>query len=82
MVWLSVKNISSVPPSKKLDHKRLAKFTVIQVISLYAYKLKLPKSMKIHPFVHVLFLESMANDTITGSVMVSPPPVVIGGRKE
>lgn len=81
-VWLSAKNIRTVRPAKMLDHKRLGKFKIIQVVSPYAYKLKLPRTMKIHPVFHVSILERVAEDPIPGQVVVPPPPVVIEGQEE
>lgn len=81
-VWLAAKNIRTVRPSKKLDHKRLGKFRVIQVVSSYAYKLKLPASMKIQPVFHVSLLEPVAEVPIPGQVVVPPPPMEVEGQEE
>lgn len=60
-VWLSTKNLSTERPSKKLEAKRIGPFEIIKKIGPLTYKLKLPKSMKIHPVVSVAWLEK-AND--------------------
>ena len=43
-VWLNAKNIKTKRPSKKLDWKKLGRFTIKRVVSKYAYELDLPTS--------------------------------------
>ena len=43
-VWLSLKNITSERPSKKLNWRN-AKFTVIKAIGSHAYQLNTPKGI-------------------------------------
>lgn len=81
-VWLSAKNIRTVRLSKKLDHKRLGKFKVSQVVSPYAYKLDLPASTKVHPVFHVSLLEPAADNPIPGQVIVPAPPVEVEGHEK
>jgi hypothetical protein len=63
-VWLSSKNLRTDRPSKKLDHKRLGPFKVAKKISSHAYKLQLPRSMKVHPVFHVSLLRKAQPDPI------------------
>ncbi|KAI0992280.1 hypothetical protein K3495_g15906, partial [Podosphaera aphanis] len=53
LVFLSAKNIRSTRNSQKLDWRKLGPFPIKEVVSSHAYKLTLPKSMKIHPVFHV-----------------------------
>lgn len=66
--------------SKKLAAKYLGPFKVERVISPVAYKLKLPKSLKIHPVFHVSLLQPWHKDaelpTHVDTAMYHPPPVV------
>jgi transposase InsO family protein len=57
MVMLKSKNISTIRPSPKLDSKHYGPFKIEAKISDYAYKLKLPKTMKIHDVFHIDLLE-------------------------
>nr|OQO15700.1 hypothetical protein B0A51_17498 [Rachicladosporium sp. CCFEE 5018] len=62
MVYLSAKNIKSVRPSHKLDHKYLGPFRVAKVVNKAAYTLDLPETMGIHPTFHVSLLEPVSLD--------------------
>jgi hypothetical protein len=76
-VWLRSVNVRTERQSRKLDWKRLGPFTVIERIGTQAYRLDLPKSMKIHPVFHVILLEPYKESDIPGRVQEPPPPVVI-----
>jgi hypothetical protein len=85
LVWLNARNIRTRRPSRKLDHKRLGPFEVVNDPHLktpYAVKLKLPPSMKIHPVRHVSELEPAANDAFPGQRIPPPPPVEVDGEQE
>ena len=59
-VWLDARHIKIKRPSRKLDWKKLGRFTIKRVVSKYAYELNLPASMKIHPVFHVSLLEPVS----------------------
>ena len=79
-VWLAAKNIQTQRPSKKLDHKRLGPFEVLEKISDAAYRLKLPDSMKIHNVFHVGLLSKSRVDP--DRHFEQPPPVVVESGEE
>jgi hypothetical protein len=56
-VYLLRKNVKTKRPSDKLDHKKLGPFKIDKKIGSVNYKLKLPKTMEIHPVFHVSLLE-------------------------
>ncbi|QSS59511.1 hypothetical protein I7I51_08946 [Histoplasma capsulatum] len=57
-VMLRAKNISTLRPSPKLDHRFLGPFQIIDIRGTQAYKLKLtPQYKGIHPVFHVSLLE-------------------------
>jgi transposase InsO family protein len=56
-VWLSARNIKTNRPSKKLDHRNLGPFTIIEPVGSRSFRLDLPPSMKIHNVFHVNLLE-------------------------
>jgi hypothetical protein len=78
MVRLSTVNLS-LPSnmSKKLTGKYLGPFAVEQVISPVAYRLRLPKSLKVHPVFHVSLLQPwhVDSDMPHPNVLSRPPPV-------
>mgnify|MGYP003623167012 CR=1 FL=1 len=55
-VWLSTKNIHTQRQSKKLDHKMIGPFKVLQKVGYNAYKLELLPSIKIHNVFHLSLL--------------------------
>ena len=68
---------------KKLDHKRLSLFTVEEVLSNNAYKLKLPSSMKIHPIFHVVKLIPFKADEIPEQTLPKiPDPIIVDDHME
>lgn len=55
-IWLLATSVKSWRPMKKLDNKKLGPFEVSEVISNYAYQLKLPPTMRIHDVFHAKLL--------------------------
>ncbi|KAM3854145.1 uncharacterized protein M6D78_019368 [Vipera latastei] len=51
-VWLSTRNLPSTRPARKLDHRYLGPFPVEAVINPVAYRLTLPRSLRVHPVFH------------------------------
>jgi hypothetical protein len=84
LVWLSRRNISTVRPSPKLDHRRLGPFKIIQCIgeSKLAFKLELPHTMRIHPVFYGSLLTLYCLNTIPGRVQPPAPPVTVDGHEE
>jgi hypothetical protein len=75
MVWLSLKNIKTQRPSKKLDDRNV-RCEVIQRIGRDSYKLKLPADMGLlHPVFHTSLLRPDANDPLPGQYTQPPAPV-------
>jgi len=81
-VWLRSVNISTERQSRKLDWKRLGPFTITERLGTQAYRLNLPKTMKIHPVFHVVLLEPYKQSDIPGRTRPPPPPIRIEGEVE
>ena len=85
-VYLNTKNIQTERPSKKLDHKRVGPFKIIEKIGSHAFKLDLPASMKIHPVFNVALLTPKSIDGLQDienrQVDPAPPIVVVNGFEE
>jgi hypothetical protein len=78
MVRLSAINLSLPSTmSKKLTAKYVGPFAVERVISPVAYRLRLPKTLKIHPVFHVSLLQPwhVDPDMPHPPVLSRPPPV-------
>ena len=56
-VYLLRKNIVTKRLSDKLDYKKLGLFKIIEIKGLVNYRLKLPKTIKIHPIFYVSLLK-------------------------
>ena len=71
-------------PAKKLDWKNAGPYKVEKVISLYAYRLKLPDTVKIHPVFHTSVLRPAAPilDTLPGQIQDPPLLVEVDGKDE
>ena len=74
---LSSKHIRLARPNKKLDHRFLGPFRVLEPIGKQAYRLALPESMgSIHPVFHVSLLEPY-RQRADGDLQVSPGPLLL-----
>jgi hypothetical protein len=56
-VMLNGKNTKTRRAAQKLDHKLYGPFEILEVVSPTALRLRLPKTWKIHPVVHVSLIE-------------------------
>jgi hypothetical protein len=82
-VWLDARNIRTKRTSKKLDHKRLGPFPIIEKVSSHAFRLGLTPSMsKLHNVFHVSLLEPTNKSSIPNRRQDPPPPVEIAGEDE
>ncbi|CEP11259.1 hypothetical protein [Parasitella parasitica] len=81
-VWLLSKNIKTQRPTRKLDHRRLGPFEILEKIGSRSYKLALPHTMKVHPVFHINLLEPFIEDTIPGRKPKELPPIVIDDHEE
>ena len=81
-VWLSTRNIRTQRPSKKLDHKQIGPFTILDRIGTTSYKLDLPPSMKIHPIFHSNLLRLDPNDALPSQHIPPPLPIIVDGEEE
>src|SRR5882757_3964357 len=82
-VWLDASNIQTGRPTKKLDHKRLGPFPISKVLANNIYKLKLQKTIKIHPvFSVVKLIPYHVNDIPEQVIKEPPPPIVKAGVEE
>jgi hypothetical protein len=61
---------------------RLGPFTITKKISSHAYRLELPKTMKIHNVFHINLLSAASEDTDFDRRQVKPPPVITAEGEE
>src|SRR5690606_33677306 len=82
LVWLNAQNITTLRPSRKLDHRRLGPYKITKVVSSHAYELDLPPAIKIHKVQIVSLLDPADNNPLPGQVTPPPPPVEVDGEEE
>src|SRR5882672_7517852 len=76
LVWLDSHNIKTTRPSKKLDHRFLGPFLIIEKVSSHVFQLGLSLALShIHPFFHVSLLQPTSPSDIPHRV-VDPPPLI------
>ena len=73
-VWLSMKNISTTRPCKKLDSKWIGPFPVVRRLG-QSFRLQLPPSMRIHNVFHASLLTKDPADPLPGQEYPEPLPV-------
>ena len=80
-VWLSLKNIRTKRPCKKLD-VRNAKFTVLEMVSSHSYRLDTPPG--VHNVFNVSLLHPAASDPLPSQRTTNPqpPPEFVDGELE
>ena len=80
-MWLNLKNITTDRPYKKLDWKN-RKYTVLEVIFNYSYKLNTPPG--IHDIFHTNLLKRAADNPFPNQCQgnFQPPVVMVDGEEE
>ena len=71
-VYLIRRNVKTKRPSAKLDFTKLGPYEIEEVLGKTNYRLKLPKSMRIHPVFHISLLEPAPKEAGTTQVEVEP----------
>ena len=82
-VWLDARNIKTKHPSKKLDHRHLGPFPIIEMVSTHAAQLGLPLALKcIHLVFHVSLLQPTDPSSIPNHSDDPPPPLEVDNSME
>ena len=71
-------NIDMTAPSKTLADKWLGPYPIKEKVSNVTYRLKLPRTVRLHPMFHVALLAPYIGDERNAP----PPPVEVEGDKE
>ena len=82
-VMVNGKNIKSIRPPKKLDHKMRGPFKVKRLIGPYSDELEIPAFVgRPHPVYHISLLEPYHKNQIAGRRFPTPPPLLDLGSNE
>jgi hypothetical protein len=81
-VWLESRYLKPRYECRKLAPKREGPFVVEEVLNPLNYRLRLPKTWRIHPVIHITLLSPYHNNDIHGENFIRPPPDLIEGQKE
>lgn len=79
-VWLEAKNINVGGAYRKLRALREGPFEITEVMGPLTYRLKLPRTWKIHPVFHAALLSPFKQTIVHGPAWAEPPPEEIEGE--
>jgi hypothetical protein len=79
-VWLLNRNIRTTRPSKKLDHKRLGPFQLIERINDVTFRLELPSNIRLSNTFHVSLLEPTTQAFMDN--YKTPQPIFVDDHEE
>ena len=69
LVYVLRRNIRTIKPNNKLNHKKIGPFKIKRNIRDISYKLHLLFTIRIYPVFHVSLLESVNPNTPTGPTL-------------
>ena len=76
-VWLSSRNIPLLTESKKLSPRFIGPFSIQRIINPSAVRLKLPRTLRVHPTFHVSQIKPVHTSDLSPPAVPPPPPRVI-----
>ena len=79
--WLSIRNIHTKKPSKKLDHKKIDLYPIKKIIDLL-YRLELPTSIQIHDVFYSNLLKLAAGNLLPNQINDFPHSVVVNKKEK
>lgn len=81
-VWLEAKNINVGGTYKKLRALREGPFEITEAMGPLTYRLKLPRTWRIHTVFHAALLSPFKQTIVHGPAWAEPPPEEIDGEPE
>ena len=80
-VWVTTRNWKTGRPSHKLDHQMAGLYKILEKVG-HAYRIKLPKSIRVHPVFSPDRLCKASDNLLPGQKKDPPPPVEISREEE
>ena len=81
-VWLEARNLKRNVTNPKFTPKREGPFSITDILSPITYRLRLPRTWKIHPVFHASLLSPYCENSVHGPNFPKPPPDLITGEEE
>ena len=78
-VWLSTRDLPLWVESKKLSPRFIGPFEIQEIVKPVAVRLKLPRSMRVHPTYHVSKVKPVRESALVPAAPPPPPPRLIDG---
>jgi hypothetical protein len=80
-VWLFIRNIQIDRSFRKLDHKMIKSFKIVEKRD-NSYKLDLSNEMNIHSIFHISLLRKNSQDFLSNQIIFSSSSIIIDDEKE